>query len=64
MPLDKSQDSPATSIRAKLDHLVIDADDFWAFTFANAAELHASMNIDFFESTAVKPEVAKLISKG
>ena len=46
-----------------VEHELIGADDFKHFVFANAAELHASMNQDFFKGTAVEQEVAKLMAK-
>ena len=41
---------------------LITEDDFRDFTFANAAELHASMNPDFFKGTVIEKDVAKLMA--
>ncbi|MDX1484016.1 MAG: amidohydrolase family protein [Alphaproteobacteria bacterium] len=41
---------------------LITEDDFHAFTFANAAELHASMNPDFFKGTVIEKDVEKLMA--
>jgi predicted TIM-barrel fold metal-dependent hydrolase len=41
---------------------LITEDDFRDFTFGNAAEIHASMNPDFFKGTAVEADVAKLMA--
>ena len=41
---------------------LITEDDFKDFTFANAAELHASMNPDFFKGTVIEKDVEKLMA--
>jgi len=41
---------------------LITEDDFYDFTFANAAELHASMNPDFFKGTIIEKDVEKLMA--
>ena len=42
---------------------LITEDDFRLFTFENTAEMHASMNPDFFKGTAVEDPVKKLMAK-
>ena len=39
----------------------ITEDDFRLFTFENTAEMHAEMNADFYQGTAVEAAVAKLM---
>ena len=41
---------------------LITEDDFRDFTFANAAELHASMNPEFFKGTVIEKDVEKLMA--
>ena len=45
-----------------VEHELITQDDFRDFTFTNVAELHASMNPDFFKGTVVEHDVAKLMA--
>jgi predicted TIM-barrel fold metal-dependent hydrolase len=45
-----------------VDDGMISEDDFRDFTFANAAELHTSMNPNFFKGTVLEREVDKLIA--
>ena len=45
-----------------VEHELISQDDFRDFTFTNTAELHASMNPDFFKGTVVEHDVAKLMA--
>ena len=40
----------------------ITEEDFRDFTFANTAELHASMNPDFFKGTVIENDVEKLMA--
>ncbi len=40
----------------------ISEDDYRDFTFANTAELHASMNPDFFKGTVIEKDVEKLMA--
>ena len=39
----------------------ITEDDFRLFTFENTAEMHAEMNADFYQGTAVEAAVGKLM---
>ena len=41
---------------------LITEDDFRLFVYENTAEMHASMNPDFFKGTAVEQDVAKLMA--
>lgn len=43
-----------------VEHKHIDESDFRAFTFTNIAELHGSLNRDFFKGTAVEDAVTAL----
>ncbi len=43
-----------------VEHAHIDEGDFRAFTFSNIADLHSSLNRDFFKGTAVEDSVAAL----
>ena len=45
-----------------VEHGHMTEDDFRLFTFENTAEMHASMNPNFFKGTAVEHEVAKLMA--
>ena len=45
-----------------VEHGHMTEDDFRLFTFENTAEMHASMNPNFFKGTAVAHEVAKLMA--
>jgi predicted TIM-barrel fold metal-dependent hydrolase len=51
----------AESYELVTDELITE-DDFRDFTFANTAELHASMNPDFFKGTVVEKDVEKLMA--
>jgi hypothetical protein len=42
---------------------LITEDDFRLFAFENTAEMHASMNPDFFKGTVVEDAVKKLMAK-
>ena len=44
-----------------VEHGVLDEAEFRAFTFANAARLHAGMNPAFFTGTVVEADVARLL---
>jgi predicted TIM-barrel fold metal-dependent hydrolase len=46
-----------------VEHELITADDFRAFTFANVAEFHATMNPDFFKGTVIEKDVAKALGR-
>ena len=48
--------------REMVEHGHITEDDFRLFTFENTAEMHASMNPNFFKGTAVEDDVAKLMA--
>jgi predicted TIM-barrel fold metal-dependent hydrolase len=43
-----------------VEHELITPDDFRAFVFTNAAELHTALNPDFFKGTVVEDAVAKI----
>jgi hypothetical protein len=45
-----------------VEHGLIGEDDFRLFVYENTAEMHASMNPNFFKGTAVEKDVAKLMA--
>lgn len=45
-----------------VEHGLMDEDDFRMFVYENTAEMHATMNPDFFKGTAVEKDVAKLMA--